>query len=97
MSLFRRLCGVVAVLAVLTTPAMARPDARTLTCEEAHDLVVKNGTAVMTTGETTYERFVRTSRYCLREEVAQVGKSATRDDPDCLIGYICVPRLRNDR
>ena len=91
-----RLVVAVLVLVAWTSAATAREDVRRLTCEQAHTMVIKQGAVVFTTGEGTYNRFVRTRRLCQREEIARTGKAATVDDPECLIGYICVPRIRNE-
>ncbi|AXS39998.1 hypothetical protein [Breoghania sp. L-A4] len=71
-------------------PALAaRPDVRRMTCAQAHDMVLDRGAVVMTTGRFTYERFVSHQRYCDRWETVVPALAATRDKPQCLVGYIC--------
>ncbi len=69
--------------------AHARPDARKMTCEQAQKMVKKHGEVVMTTGQHTYFRFVATLGYCDRGEALFPKRSATKDNPQCVIGYEC--------
>lgn len=45
-------------MSVLATAASARPDTRTVTCQQLQQLLERNGATVFTTGPTTYERLV---------------------------------------
>jgi hypothetical protein len=93
----RRLVAIVFVIALFgAEAASARPDFRTMTCAEAHDLVFKSGDIVATTGASTYQRFVRGRRFCQREEIPRNGTAATSDDPQCPVGYVCIPRQSSD-
>ncbi|WP_421917315.1 hypothetical protein [Mesorhizobium sp.] len=48
-----------AVLIAATSVAEARPDARKMTCEQAQGLISSRHAAVLTTGQNTYDRYVR--------------------------------------
>jgi hypothetical protein len=79
------------ILAALATPADARPDPRTMTCEKAQSLVNNAGRIVMTTGPNTFAEIVAASSAC-RVSMASPQTVATRDNPRCRIGFVCRPR-----
>ncbi|WP_269583932.1 hypothetical protein [Roseibium sp. Sym1] len=87
-----------AVLCLEAAPAhaqSARPDTRKMTCEQAQDLVRKNGSLVMTTGPTTFDRFVADARYCMPQTRQVRAKFApTSNNPDCAVGYRCYQNRR---
>ncbi|WP_208988352.1 hypothetical protein [Labrenzia sp. VG12] len=72
-----------------------RPDTRQLTCTQAQALVKQRGSIVMTTGATTFEKFVADARYC-RPITNQVRAlfAPTRDDPKCAVGFRCHQNIR---
>lgn len=76
-------------LSAAVPAAAARPDLRTMTCAQAQDTVRRLGAVVMTTGRHTYERYVSHQRYCDRWEAIVPALASTRDNPQCLVGYIC--------
>jgi hypothetical protein len=88
----RLMVGFLLVL-VLAVPAAARPDARTMSCEQARRMVRQQGAVVMTTGRYTYQRFVAHRGYCDYWETTRSAWTATRDNPKCRIGYICEQRM----
>lgn len=70
--------------------AQARTDLRTIICADARELVFLKGAVVFTTGDTTYQRFVEGQRQCQpSDEVAVPAVAATRDNPECWVGYTC--------
>ena len=80
-------------LAVSVVPGLAqtaRPDTRQMTCRQAQDLVRQRGSVVLTTGPSTFDRFVANGRYC-EPQTAQVRAkfAPTRDNPQCPAGYRC--------
>jgi hypothetical protein len=81
----------VAALAVLTlTPlAHARPDLSQMSCKEAQQTLIRNGAVVFTTGRNTYDRFVTSRAYCDSWEEAVPAYQATRDNPQCQVGFQC--------
>ncbi|WP_299475367.1 hypothetical protein [uncultured Roseibium sp.] len=75
----------------------ARPDTRQLTCAQAQSLVKQRGSVVMTTGPSTFDRFISDVRYCLPETNMMRPKfAATKDNPKCPVGNRCF-RSRNFR
>ena len=48
-----------AVTLAFTTLAQARPDTRTMTCQQTQALIQSHGSVVLTTGPNTYDRYVR--------------------------------------
>ena len=98
-------------LAVLASGAMAfvlsdlpgafaqsgRPDTRQLTCAQAQSLVKQRGSVVMTTGPTTFDKFISNVSYCLPDSNMMRPKFApTKDNPKCPVGNKCF-RSRNVR
>jgi hypothetical protein len=76
-------------LAGSVSPAFARPDITRMTCAQARTLVARSGAVVATTGRHTYQRFVNGPRWCDHWEVVRPATARTRDNPGCVVGYIC--------
>ena len=87
-----------AVLFILISPALAeaRPDARTMTCDQAWALIRERGAVVLTTGRYTYKRFVYHRGFCLYSERIGHEWIATRDTPECRL-RICIDPQRYKR
>ena len=89
-TLLRLILASLTIVPLAAGPALAaRPDLRRMSCAQAQDMVADRGAVVMTTGRFTYQRFVSHQRYCDRWEGIAPALSATRDKPQCLVGYIC--------
>jgi hypothetical protein len=81
--------GIAALMAVGTaSAALARPDARNMTCEQAQRLIERSGAVVMTTGRHTYDRFVGGRGQCSWPEVPMVTYVRTSDTRQCPV-YNC--------
>lgn len=77
-------------LAFSAADAKARPDVTEMSCNEARELVFRQGAIVMTTGERTFERFVESQRFCQPvDEISVPAIVVTRDNPQCWVGYVC--------
>ena len=63
---------VVALIAglVVADGAEARPDARSMTCDQIRALIADQRVVVMDTGPQTYRRFVHHQGFCAVSEVA---------------------------
>ena len=83
-----------ALLVLLLSGAVqARPDASRMTCSAVREVVFQHGAIVMSTGPTTFDRFVESQRYCQPvNEIATPAIVSTRDNPQCWIGYVCRDR-----
>lgn len=79
------------VLATAPTVAMAQPVGTTLSmsCAQAREIVSIWGAAVLRTGPATYDRYVRDSSYCARQEVIRPAWVKTTDMAQCPIGGVC--------
>ncbi|RJT36333.1 hypothetical protein D3227_19675 [Mesorhizobium waimense] len=65
---------------VAATPAHSRSDTRTMTCEQTQALVKSHRSAVLTTGQNTYDRYVRQfGNECDWPEVPTAAAVPTRD------------------
>lgn len=77
-------------LGVSATHAEARPDTRSMSCEQARDFVKKKGSAVMNTGPNTYDRFVASRQFCVSQKQFLIRAFVpTKDNKSCHIGYTC--------
>lgn len=84
-ALFLSLCSASMVMA-----QSARPDTRTMTCAQAQALVKQRGEVVMTTGPTTFDKFVADARYCRPQSNSVRARFApTKDNPKCAVGNRC--------
>ena len=83
-------CGVVA-----SAPAFAqgRPNSVNMTCAQARGAVNSAGALVLGTGGSTYDRYVSNRSFCTPSEVTDPGFAPTLDNPQCLVGYLCVERF----
>lgn len=84
--------GLAVAVAMAAAPAAARPDSRTMTCEQARALVRARGAVVLGTGRYTYERVVDHAGYCDRGETAELFIAPTRDVANCRVGGYCRSR-----
>jgi hypothetical protein len=77
-------------LAFFSTAAFAsRPDTRDFSCADAKAIVEQNGAIVLTTGDTTYDRYVANSSYCDSGDKAVSAYVPTLNKSKCNIGYVC--------
>lgn len=84
------LCSITLVASFLATPALARPDTRTMTCQQARAMLNQQGAVVFTTGDRLFDRYVRDRRFCQFDEALKSAWVPTKDNPQCRIGFRCV-------
>ena len=84
--LFRAFVTVALVAAAGT--AFARPDTRSMTCQQTQRLIIRSGAVVLTTGPHTYDRYVAGFRYCSRPNAPVRTYVPTRDYDNCPV-YNC--------
>jgi malic enzyme len=77
--------------------AQSHPLTLRMACSQAINLVAARGAIVLNTSATTYDRYVTSSRYCVRGETTEPTWVPTADTPQCFIGYRCVIRNRPSR
>lgn len=73
--------------------ASARYDVRAMSCARAQNLVEKNGVEVFTIGDGVIERFVTHLGFCVRMQTLSPGFAKTKDNPQCVIAYVCTDRF----
>jgi hypothetical protein len=78
MTTIKRL-AIVTIAVVAAAPAFARPNSRSMTCEQTQRLIDRNGAIVLSTGSGTYDRFVATPEACSIGERAAETAIRTRD------------------
>ena len=76
--------------------AAARPYAPGMSCPAVQSLVRSRGAAVISTGPSTYDRFVSSGRYCQPTEDTEAAWVPTADKRDCFIGYTCREHARDE-
>jgi len=81
--------GLSACAVLLSQPALARPDTTRMSCAAARSLVEQAGAIVLSTGGSTFDRFVHHRGYCTPSEITQPAFVPARDEPYCFVGYTC--------
>ena len=85
MSIRRIVLTSAAVTLALATLAQARPDTRTMTCQQTQALIQSHGSVVLTTGPNTYALYIRQfSNACGSSEIPAVAYVPTLDGR-CLV------------
>jgi hypothetical protein len=74
--------------------AQSRPLTLQMSCNGARQLVASQGAVVLSTGPTTYDRYVAAVTQCVRGDTLDPAWVPTADTPQCSIGYRCVQRAR---
>jgi hypothetical protein len=86
----KRFVSILALLAsVSNAEAQQRPLAPNLPCRQVQQIVLANGAAVIGTGQFTYDRYVSGAGFCQINESIEPAWIATRDTPQCPVGYLC--------
>ena len=75
----------------LSAPALAqsRPDTRGMTCVQARAIVQSRGAVILSTSDTTYDRYVSTQLSCEKGQQLNPAYERTLDYQACHIGYTC--------
>jgi hypothetical protein len=84
-----------ALLFAASSAGYARSDARTLTCAAIQALLQRDGSAVLSTGANTYDRYVSGQSACIGTEVAR-ARSISTSDGQCQV-FRCENRIRGSR
>jgi len=85
-----------ALVAAFAMPADARVDPRGMSCAQATATVQNAGSVVMTTGQFTFATIVATPGAC-RATSSRRQPVPTRDNPQCMVGFVCLPRTGGNR
>jgi hypothetical protein len=87
----KRMLSTLGLLLVATGAAIAQAGPSTVDrpCAASRDLVMRDGAVVLTTGQYTYNRYVKDAAYCLIDQYAQPSWVPSADNPQCFIGYRC--------
>jgi len=88
--------SVAVIVSAFPETAFARPDTRTMTCQQAQEFVRRSGAVVMTTGPRTFERIVANRSCCDFDETTWLMVAPTRDVPNCRVGSYCRTRIDDD-
>lgn len=95
-SLFRILPAASIALLGMASAALAQPRPLTpaLSCAQARQIIATEGSAVLSTGPFTYDRYVLHGGFCSYMQTTRPALVPTLDTPKCFIGYLCVERNR---
>ncbi len=74
--------------------AQGRPLTVQMSCNGARQLVASQGAVVLSTGPSTYDRYVAAVTQCVRGDTLDPAWVPTVDTPQCSVGYRCVQRAR---
>jgi hypothetical protein len=74
--------------------AQSRQLTTAMACDQVRNLVAAQGSVVLNTSATSYERYVASGTYCALGELAGPAWAPTKDAGRCLIGSRCVPVSR---
>ena len=72
--------------------AQSRPSTLQMSCNGARQLVASQGAVVLSTGPSTYDRYVAAVTQCIRGDTLDPAWVPTADALQCSIGYRCVQR-----
>ena len=76
------------LLAAATAAQAARPDTRTMTCDQVQRLLDQRGAVVLTTGTHTYDRYIGWGGQCYRPEEPAMTTVRAKDTRNCPV-YKC--------
>ncbi len=76
--------------------AQLRETTTSMSCAAARQIVSTRGAIVLSTGASTYDRYVASRRYCERDEINKPAWVPTADERQCFIGYLC-ERIDDER
>ena len=82
-------------LLISTTFAQARPDTRYMSCGQAVSLVQSSGAIILSTGNHTYDKYVKNHAYCNLSQILRGAYVPTADNRRCKIGFRCIEKIRD--
>ena len=92
----RLLVTSLALCASTSLLAQPRPSSLDMTCAEAQAYVLARGAAVLGTGGSTFDRFVRDRSFCQATEITETQFVPTRSNASCAVGFRCIERSQGD-
>ena len=72
--------------------AQSRPSTVNMSCSQAQATVKSAGAIVLGTGGFSYDRFVNAESFCTDQEIGIPTWAPTRDNSQCMVGYVCEMR-----
>jgi len=82
-------CAVMALTLMPTAGSAQRVDTLSMSCADVQSLMKRVGAAVLNTGPTTYDRYVRDMSFCNPGDVTKPSWVPARDTKQCFVGNIC--------
>ena len=87
----KQVCAAIGFISISSGAlAQGRPLTTAMSCNQAQSLVATQGSVVLSTSATAYDRYVASSNYCGMGEVPAPGWAPTKDVPRCQVGSRCV-------
>ena len=91
MNHMKLVCAAIGLISISSGAlAQGRSLTTAMSCSQAQSLVASQGTVVLNTSATSYDRYVASGAYCEMGEVPGPGWAPTRDVRQCLVGSRCV-------
>jgi len=84
------LIATAAVFSQINVVNAQRANTNSMTCSQAQAVVKDAGGIVLSTGQYTYERYVRSRAFCELNQTIKSQWVPTKDANRCRIGYKCV-------
>ncbi len=94
---FKIILAIAMTSCVAVAPAHARPDTRTMTCQQAVAIIKQYKSIVLSTGRFTYDRYVAQQGFCGPTQQTTLAVAPTIDNPRCRIGYRCTEMIDTGR
>jgi hypothetical protein len=91
------LCCAAFMLTTGSVLSQVGPSTSAMTCAQARSFVTASGGVVLSTGPTTYDRFVAHSGYCVHAERAELAWVRTRDVAQCPLNVCRAPNRWSPR
>ena len=87
----KQVCAAIGFISISSGAlAQGRPLTTAMSCNQAQSLVATQGSVVLNTSATAYDRYVASGAYCGMGEVPAPGWAPTKDVPRCQVGSRCV-------
>ena len=87
----KQVCAAIGLISIASGAlAQGRPVTTAMSCNQAQSLVATQGSVVLNTSATAYDRYVASGAYCGMGEVPAPGWAPTKDAPRCPVGSRCV-------
>jgi hypothetical protein len=87
----KRVCAAIGFISIGSGAlAQSHPLTPTMSCNQAQSIVLSQGSVVLNTSATAYDRYMASGAYCASGETPGPGWAPTKNVSRCLDGSRCV-------